>query len=70
MRLTGFPAIEYAEKHNLTLSKHPSNTEGPRTGLTVAEAEAIASEEESLIYLEVRDEEYREAPPISFLPER
>jgi hypothetical protein len=70
MRLTGFPAIEFAEKQNLLLNKHPSTTEGPRNGLTVPEAEASASEDEGLIYLDVRDEDYSQAAPSSFVPER
>ena len=70
MRLTGFAAIEFAEKQNLTLNKHPSDTDGPRTGLTVAEAEAIATEDESLIYLDVKDEDYYQAAPSSYIPER
>ena len=43
MRLTGYAAIEFAEKQNLRLSKHPDRLDGPREGLTVAEAEAIAA---------------------------
>jgi hypothetical protein len=70
MRLTGFAAIEYAEKHNLTLDKLPDAVDDGRTGLSVAEAEAIADEDEGLIYLDVPDDEYQEAPPTSFAPDR
>jgi hypothetical protein len=70
MRLTGFAAIEFAEKHNLRLKKHGDPVDGPVEGLTVAEAEAIADEDEGLIYLDVPDREYDEAPPSSFAPDR
>jgi len=70
MRLTGFAAIEYAEKQGLPLNKHPDSITGPRTGLTVAEAEAIASEDASLIWLEVDEQEYYSGPPTDFEPER
>jgi len=49
MRLTGYAAIEYAEKHNLTLSKHGDAVDESATGLTIAEAEAIAEEDEDLV---------------------
>ena len=70
MRLTGFDAIEFAEKHNLRLKKHGDPVDGPSDGLTVAEAEAIADEDESLIYLDVPDEQYQNAAPTSFQPDR
>jgi len=70
MRLTGYAAIEFAEKHNLTLSKHADAVDDPATGLTVAEAEAIAEDDEELVYLDVPEEEYAAAPPTSFEPER
>ena len=70
MRLTGFAAIEFAEKHNLRLKKHGDPVDGPVEGLTVAEAEAIADEDEGLIYLDVSDQQYYEAPPSSFGPDR
>jgi hypothetical protein len=70
MHLIGFDAIEFAEKHNLTLSKHGDSVDEPAEGLTVAEAEAIAEEDEELIYLDVPDDEYRSAPPSSFDPDR
>lgn len=70
MRLTGFAAIEFAEKHNQRLKKHNDPVDGPVEGLTVAEAEAIADEDEGLIYLDVPEQEYYEAPPTSFQPDR
>ena len=70
MRLTGFAAIEFAEKHNLALSKHGDPVDRPVQGLTVAEAEAIADEDEGLIYLDVDDEEYYRAAPASYQPDR
>lgn len=70
MRLTGFSAIEFAEKHNLTLRKHPDRLDGPADGLTVAEAEAIADEDEALIYLDVADEAYQNSAPTSYEPDR
>jgi hypothetical protein len=70
MRLTGYTAIEFAEKHNLTLSKHGDTVDDPATGLTVAEAEAIAEDDEDLVYLDVPEEEYAAAPPTSFEPDR
>ena len=70
MRLTGFTAIEFAEKHNLALSKHGDPVDGPVRGLTVAEAEALADEDEALIYLDVDDEAYYKAAPTSYQPDR
>jgi hypothetical protein len=58
MRLTGFKAIEYAEKEGLRLNKHPDSISGPRIGLSLAEAEALASEDPGLIWLDVPDDEY------------
>ena len=70
MRLKGFPAIEYAEKHNLRLSKRADSIDEAREGLTIAEAEAIATEDESLIYLDVPDALYQSEQPISYDPAR
>jgi hypothetical protein len=58
MRLTGFEAIEYAEKEGLKLAKHPDSIDGPRMELTVAEAEALATDDPELIWLEVPDDQY------------
>jgi hypothetical protein len=60
MRLTGFAAISYAEREGRTLNKAPDRIDDGRTGLTVAEAEAIASEDPGLIWLDVPDEDYYE----------
>jgi hypothetical protein len=70
MRLTGFEAIEFAEKQNLRLKKHGDAVNGASAGLTIAEAEAIAVEDEGLIYLDVPDEQYQKAAPTSFEPDR
>jgi hypothetical protein len=58
MKLTGFEAIEYAEKEGLTLNKAADRIDDEVSGLTVAEAEAIASEDPDLIWLNVAEEEY------------
>lgn len=52
--LTGRDAISYAEANGLTLSKHADPTEGTRAGLTVEEAEEVAAEDPSLIWIAVR----------------
>jgi hypothetical protein len=70
MRLTGYAAIEFAEKHNLTLSKHGDAVDDPAHNLSVAEAEAVAEDDEELIFLDVPDAEYATSPPTSFEPER
>jgi len=70
IRLTGFEAIEYAEKQSLPLNKHPDSITGPRAGLNVAEAEAIADEDPDLIWLDVTKEDYYSGPPSSYEPER
>ena len=69
MRLTGFAAIEFAEKQGMRLSKFPDAINDARVGLTVAEAEAIADENEDLIYLDVDDELYYGSPN-SYEPSR
>lgn len=51
--LTGHDAIEYAERHGLTLSKYNDPTELARDELSLDEAREIAAEDPSLIYLEV-----------------
>jgi len=63
LRLTGYSAIDFAAKHDLRLSKHPSRL-GAAGGLTVAEATALAEEDETLIYLDLPHEE----PPRAALP--
>ncbi|MBX9583030.1 MAG: hypothetical protein K2X87_22215 [Gemmataceae bacterium] len=70
MRLTGFEAIEFAERHNLPLKKHGDPVDGPARDLSVAEAEALADGDEGLVYLDVPDDQYRDAAPASFQPDR
>jgi hypothetical protein len=62
MRLTGFDAIAFAEREGLTLNKAADPIDEAANGLTVAEAEAIAADDPSLIYLDVSQEEYYEGP--------
>jgi hypothetical protein len=69
MRLTGFQAIEYAEQEGLTLNKAADRIDDERSGLSIAEAEAIASEEPDLIWVEVPDGEYF-GEPRNMEPER
>jgi hypothetical protein len=69
IRLTGFEAIEFAEKEGLKLNKHPDRITGPRTSLSIAEAKAIASEDASLIWLDVAEDEYY-GPRTNLEPER
>jgi hypothetical protein len=70
MHLTGWQAIEFAEKWNLRLRKRGDKIDEYAEGLTVPEAEAIASEDESLIFLDVDDEVYYGAQPSSYAPDR
>jgi hypothetical protein len=58
MRLTGFQAIDYAEQEGLTLNKAADRIDEARAGLTVAEAEAIATEDPNLIWIDVPEMEY------------
>lgn len=61
MRLTGFEAIEFAEKEGLTLNKAADAIDDERSGLSIAEAEAIASDNPEQIWLVVpRDDYYGE----------
>jgi len=69
MRLTGDAAIEFAEKQGLALNKHPDPITGPRIGLSVAEAQAIADESPELIWLDVSREDYYSGPPTDYAPE-
>ena len=70
MHLTGFEAIEFAEKHNLRLYKRGDKVDEYAEGLSVPEAEAIADEDENLIFLNVPDDDYYGAAPTSFEPDR
>jgi hypothetical protein len=62
MRLTGFEAIEYAERAGLALHKAADNIDEAVDQLSIAEAEAIADDRPDLIWLEVDDEEYYGEP--------
>lgn len=50
--LRGLAAIDYADQHGLDLLKSADPTEGPRSGLTVAEAREVAREDANLIWLD------------------
>ncbi|WP_438029076.1 hypothetical protein [Sorangium sp. So ce233] len=52
VRLTGWTAIEAAERAGLKLSKATDPTDGARDGLSVDEARAVAAEDPSLIFVE------------------
>ena len=54
MRLKGYQAIEYAEAHDLSLSKYADPAEDAREGLTPDEARKVAAEDPALIYAEVQ----------------
>lgn len=58
MKLTGFEAIEFAEKEGLPLNKAADSIDDAVEGLSIAEAEAIAAEDPDLIWLAVEEEEY------------
>lgn len=54
MRLKGYQAIEYAEAHGgFRLSKYTDPIEEAREDLTPEQARKVASEDPSLIYLDV-----------------
>lgn len=67
MRLTGFEAIEFAEKAGVTLNKAADNIDSPAAGLSIAEAEAIADDRPELIWLDVNADEYY-GPPRNMEP--
>lgn len=69
MRLTGFDAIEYAEKEGLRLHKAADSIDDPAAHLTIAEAEAIASDDPDLIWLDVPQNEYH-GDRVNMEPER
>jgi len=58
MRLSGFDAIEFAEKEGLTLNKFADRIDEGATGLSIAEAEAIAEERPELIWVDISADEY------------
>jgi hypothetical protein len=69
MKLTGFAAIEFAEKEGYRLNTAASHIDEAQAGLTVAEAEAIATTEPELIWHEVPDDVYY-GEPRNMEPER
>jgi hypothetical protein len=62
MRLTGFEAIEFAEKAGLTLHKEADSIDDGVEALSIAEAEAIADSDPDLIWIEVDNNEYYGEP--------
>ena len=62
MRLTGFEAIEFAEKEGLTLHKAAGRIDEGADGLSIAEAEAVADDDPQAIWLDVPDDEYYGEP--------
>jgi len=58
MRLCGFDAIEYAEKEGLTLNKAADAIDDGVSGLSIAEAEAIADDRPELVWVDVPADEY------------
>jgi len=58
MKLTGFEAIEFAEKEGLQLNKAADSIDDAVQGLSIAEAEALAAEDPESIWLVVDDQEY------------
>jgi hypothetical protein len=58
MKVTGFDAISFAEQEGMTLNKDADHIDEARTGLSIAEAEAIATLNPNLIWLEVLDNVY------------
>lgn len=50
--ITGYDAIEIARETGLSIAKHADPMEGARAGLSLEEAEEIASEDPSLVYVE------------------
>ena len=69
MRLTGFDAIEFAEKAGLRLNKDADSIDEAQHDLSVAEAEAIADDSPDLIWLDVSQDEYY-GEPRNMEPER
>src|SRR5438477_5519510 len=62
MRLTGFEAIEFAEKQGLTLHKSAGSIDEGADALSIAEAEAIADDDPDAIWLDVPADEYYGEP--------
>jgi hypothetical protein len=62
MRLTGFAAIEFAEKEGLTLHKKAGRIDEGADALSVAEAEAIAEGDPDSIWIDVGSDDYYGEP--------
>ena len=62
IRLHGFEAIEFAEQAGLTLNKAADSIDEVVTGLSIAEAQAVADSDPELIWLEVSADEYYGQP--------
>lgn len=58
LRLTGYEAIEIAEKEGLKLNKLGDSIDDAAHGLSIAEAQAIASDNPELIWLEIAADDY------------
>ena len=56
-KLTGIEAIDYARKNDLTLNKYADPTEEARTDMSVDEAEEVATEDPSLIWINEEETE-------------
>jgi hypothetical protein len=56
-RLTGFEAIELAERINASLSKHAEPGAPARDDLTPAEARVIAARNPDLVYIDFNEPE-------------
>ncbi|MEN6450173.1 MAG: hypothetical protein ABFC96_06765 [Thermoguttaceae bacterium] len=69
MRMTGFEAIAFAQHEGLGLNKSADSVEGAASGLSVAEATAIAADYPDLIWIEVSDEQFYGVPePMGLTP--
>jgi hypothetical protein len=64
--LRGHDAIDTAATLGMTLNKYADPIEDARVGLTVAEARAVASEDASLIWLELTVDDADEAQAAAF----
>ena len=56
-RITGFAAIELAERLGAMLSKHSEDGEPPRDDLTPDEARAVAARRPDLLYIDFDEQE-------------
>lgn len=51
-RIEGHAAIRHAATHGLSLGKHTDPVEEAREGLTIEEAQSVAKEDPSLVYVD------------------